>query len=124
VSTLHRRHRRSLFHAVSRWCALALAVLSALPFTAPFSTFDLRLTQATKVVHRSLPVEGPVYAPSIADAEFFFSSIGVPEDLKNLALAAATASPFRAGVTTAPFTANVFSAHAAFALVASPILRI
>ena len=103
-----------------------LAVLASLPFTSPFSTCNLGLFVAGRVVHRNAPSEGPSRGPSIADAVFFLASIGdVEEALKNLA-EASTARQTIAFRTASSRTVLwvVSRARATVAPVSSPVLRI
>jgi hypothetical protein len=126
VRTLRFRQRSSSLHAISRWCALTLALLAASPVTAPFSTFDLGTLKAGNTLHRYGPVEGSSIGSSIADAVFFLAPVGaMTEDLKNLAWAPTVSSLFASSVRgSRGFFANASSQHAPFSLVTSAVLRV
>jgi hypothetical protein len=107
-----------------RACALTLVALAAAPFTAPFSTCDLGLLMARRVVH-SEPVDQSSQEPSIADAAFSLTSVDdTCKTLKNLGLAH----------DVVPFAAAVHGARAShrdsphrqirLSLVSSAVLRI
>ena len=125
VLTLRSRRRPSSFHAVSRWCALTLALLAASPFTAPFSTCDLGMLMGRSVVQRGEPAERPSQQPLVADAAVSLESVDdTSNTLKDLAsvpaalpLGASAPEPQRSISHSSP-------RHLRVSLLSSSVLRI
>jgi hypothetical protein len=124
VVTLRLSRLRAGARATLRGCALAVAVLSVLPFTAPFSTCNLGVFVTARTVHDSVPVPGESRSPSIADAIVYLASVADKDSLKNLAFTPAPhprPTPMLLAGRPLPFTS---SDQASLALVSSSILRI
>lgn len=97
-STLNRgRSRKSLTRSVARWrlgCALVLAVLAALPFTAPFSTCNLAMLMGDS--HTAVHLEQPLSVGASVDAPHDASPGPMldEESFKDVTLAASALVPF------------------------------
>ena len=125
VLTLRSRLWPSSFHAVSRWCALTLALLAASPFTAPFSTCDFGMLMGRRIVQRAEPLERPSQ-PLIADAAIALESVDddTSNALKDLASVPA-ALPLGASLLEPQGAIGHASPrHIPFSLLSSPVLRI
>ena len=119
--------RTASSRALMRWCALAIAVLAIVPFTPPFSTFDLRALGADRAMSKGVPTNERPRGPSINDAVFFLESCGedklhprhlIPAAARQLPVAV-NAGPER---SLTPWLRPLV--HDRLGLVASPILRI
>jgi hypothetical protein len=124
VVTLRRSRVPDAARAALRACALVMAVLAVLPFTAPFSTCKLGVFVTTQSVHGNAPVPGESRGPSIADAIVYLASVADKDTLKNLASAPSVHSrpaPLLLAGRPLPFTS---SDQASLGLVSSSVLRI
>jgi len=112
--------------ALTRWCALTIAVLAILPFTPPFSTCELGALLADRTLQREAPAERKSSGPSIADAVYFLELAGDDDKelLKHLSLVAAPVPVLASATVAGPSPWLVPIVHDRLSLVSSPILRV